>query len=209
MNRLQAEAILKFIPFLAIWIAFMALKLVVAALGLIVIPILWRYRMVEYDKLPKVFRPWANPEDHHGGSMYKRGRSHNSLPDWWIDQKGISLKSFWLYHAIRNPANGLRSFEFLDLDIVMERVKFVATEYFKHYEPGRLRKDGKRWAAYLAWQGWQAGCKVVIVWNDERHLVLKLGWRIQPSDAVDLIDPAGIRHEDSGFASKFLPYRKG
>ena len=80
MNRLQAEAALKLIPFVLIWFAFMALKLIVAVLGLFVVPFIWRYRMVEYDKLPSVFRPWANPEDHHGGSQYKKGRSHNSLP---------------------------------------------------------------------------------------------------------------------------------
>jgi hypothetical protein len=72
-----------------------------------------------------------------------------------------------------------------------------------------MRTDGVKFAAYLAWQGFQAGTKIVYVWNDKRHLVFKFGWRIEPRDRYIPIDPNGTRVDDAGFATKFLPYREG
>ena len=193
--------------FILVWIGFIAIKLPTALLGLIVVPVLYRYRHRPFDDVPKIFTPWLNPEDWHGGH---RGTEH-SLPKWWIKENGTDFKSWFRYHAIRNPANGLRNFEAIDLDIKPSEVWFVTTgeKYRDRYEPVSMRKDGVKFAAYLAWQGLQAGCKVVYVWNEKRHFVFKFGWRIEPRDRFMPIDPNGTRVDDAGFASKFLPYREG
>lgn len=195
--------------FVLIWVGMMALKLPVAILGLIVVPALYPYRARHYDELPFWTRPWANPEDWTGGPQ---GVVGESLPAWWIKREGSGFGPFWKYHAIRNPANGLRSFEALDLDIMQGRVRFHTPRYFRYYEPWHIRKldDAPRTVWYLAWQGWKAGFKFVHLWNDERYLELKIGWRVEPRDAKEPLDPDGQRAlEGAGFASKFLPYREG
>lgn len=197
--------------FILLWILFLCIKIPTLIAGLFVVPFLYKYRSLTYNQLPDWTRPWSNPEDWHGGPQ----SYVNSLPKWWVNKKGANFKSFYIYYAIRNGANGLRSFEFLDLDIIPEKVKFKKNLAIMTFEPStlrRLRNEGitdKETIWYFCWQGWQAGFKLVHIWNDERHLVIKLGWRIQPSDTTDEIDPEGIRHEDAGFATKFLPYRKG
>jgi hypothetical protein len=193
--------------FILVWIGFIAIKLPIALLGLIVVPVLYRYRHKPFDDVPKIFLPWLNPEDWNDGH---RGMAE-SLPMWWVNENGISFKSWFRYHAIRNPANGLRNFEFLDCDPNPSRIRFVTTgkKYRDRYEPTTMRTDGVKFAAYLAWQGFQAGTKIVYVWNDKRHLVFKFGWRIEPRDRYIPIDPNGTRVDDAGFATKFLPYREG
>ena len=193
--------------FILLWVLFLCIKIPTLIAGIFVVPFLHSYRHIDYNDLPKWTRPWSNPEDWQGGPQHY----FYSLPRWWIDKHGGNFKSFYIYYAIRNGANGLRSFEFLDLDIVPDLVKYKTNLYMRHYEPWRMRQltPIPKTVWYLCWQGFQAGFKLVHIWNDERHLVIKLGWRIQPSDATDEIDPKGIRHEDAGFATKFLPYRKG
>lgn len=198
----------RLLGFIPIWLGFICIKAPTWVCGLVVVPFIYPYRETEYVDLPWWTRPWSNPEDHKGGhASYSQ-----SLPKWWIDSKGISFKSWYWYHALRNGANGLRSFEWLDLDIDPERVRYKTNLYRKRYEPRALRQagiDNARTAWYLCWQGPRAGCKVVHIWNDERHLVMKLGWRVQPSDTTEEIDPNGLRVRDSGFASKLLVYRRG
>lgn len=213
--------------FILIWICFILLKAAVVLLGLAVVPVLYRYRHVSFADVPKVFTPWLNPEDWNDGH---RG-TDKSLPKWWIDEpvsdigitvfgkdvvfrkarehRGFGFGSWYHYHAIRNPANGLRNIEWLDLDIDPAKVKYYSPDYRLRYEPVSMRKDGAKTAWYVAWQGWQAGMKYVHVWNDKRHFVMKMGWRIEPKDKTVPIDPAGTRVDDAGFATKLLPYRKG
>lgn len=193
--------------FLSFWLLMWSIKLPTRLLGYLVVPFIWKYRNIHYDNLPWWTRPWANPEDHLGGHMHY----DQSLPRWWIRKydNQVTFGMWWRYHAVRNAANGLRSYELLDLTIVPSKVRFYTTEYRERVEPVSLRADGKKLSAYMAWQGWQAGCKIVYVWNDERHLVIKLGWRIEPRDRYKEIDPDGLRYKDAGFASKFLVYRKG
>lgn len=195
--------------FIVIWLAFITLKSVVVLIGLIVIPYLYRHRHTHHEHLradKPWWGPWINPEDWKGGHMTY---ADTSLPRWWVSENGASLWSFFKYHAIRNPANGLRNYEALDLDIDPDFVEYRTNRYMRHYEPQALRNEDRRFGWYLCWQGWRAGTKVVFVWNHERHFVLKLGWRVQPSDTVIEIDPDGVRHEDAGFATKLLVYRKG
>lgn len=212
--------------FILMWLAFLAVKIPTVVLGFIAVPLMWRYRAVLYDLLPDWTRPWANPEDWFGGPVTHAG----SLPKWWVEKHGLGFWSFCWYHAWRNPANGLRSFEFLDLDIEPDRVRYVTNELLALYEPGRMRAAAPalNTSWYWCWQGWRAGFKLVHLWKDlqphwwtdwkwwifsgpksgPRHWVIKLGWRVQPQDAHK--DTAlDLHREDAGFATKFLPYRKG
>lgn len=194
--------------FIIVWLGFIAIKLPTAILGFFVVPILYRYRHRPFSKVPKVFLPWQNPEDWNDGPQ----GTPESVPKWWVKERGgVTFWDWYKYHAIRNPANGLRNFEAIDLDPNPEKIQYVSTgkTYRKSYEPTSMRRDGVKFAAYLCWQGLQAGCKIVYVWNDKRHLVFKFGWRIEPADKHRPFDPKGIRINDTGFASKFLPYREG
>jgi hypothetical protein len=194
--------------FILVWMGFIAIKLPTALAGLFMVPIIFPYRGVNYDDLPWWTKPWANPEDWTGGPEGVPGRS---LPQWWLDRMGNTYWAFYKYHAIRNPANGLRSYEWLDVDPDPELIGYWTPRYLRHYEPWHVRKNVPtlKTYGYLAWQGWKAGCKLVHHWSADRHFVLKLGWRIEPRDTKEPIDPDGIRHEDAGFASKLIPYRKG
>ncbi len=178
------------------------IKIPTVILGLIVIPFMHVYRHVDYDRLPIWTRPWSNPEDWEG----QVNTDQYSLPAWWVKAHGIGFKQFYQYHAIRNPANGLRSFEWLDLDIDPKQVKYKTNIVMKRYEPVSIRKAKYRTAWYFAWQGFRAGFKIIHIWNDERHLVIKFGWRVDPVDATG---EASELKKDSSFAGKILVYRKG
>jgi len=189
--------------FILLWAGMLAIKIPVAFLGLAVVPLMHRYRHDNYSSLPWWTRPWANIEDWHG-----QMNSHQySLPRWYVDKHGIGFRQFYRYHAIRNPAAGLRSFEWLDLDITPHLVEYWTPQFFAVYEPHRLRNVNRKSAGYFAWQGWRAGMKFIHIWNNEHHLVLKLGWRVEPNDVSDT-DVSEL-DRDSSFATKFLPYRKG
>ena len=190
-----------------LWALYLPLKGVTAFLGLFTIAYMHRWRFTPFNDVPKWTTPWLNPEDW-------QGMVHHfaySLPKWWAESYGLNFKSFYRYHAIRNPANGLRNIEWLDLDIVPEKVQFRRSSvYIGKYEPRPLREAGRglTTAWYFAWQGFQAGFKLVHIWNDERHLVIKIGWRVAPADSEDR-DIAPVLTADASFASKILPYRKG
>jgi hypothetical protein len=199
--------LIRFPVFLTIWLVYMFLiKFPTALLGFVVTPFLYRYRHTDYKDLPFWTRPWANPEDWQGQSP--DGNDVDSLPRWWHKLHGNGFKSWYKYHAVRNPANGLRAIEAFDMDIDPSRVKFATNGYMIRYEPPEVRALGKKLAVYVAWQGWQAGMKLIYIWNDERHAVIKLGWRVEPRD-VHATDPDKMGIADASFAGKILPYRKG
>ncbi len=224
--------------FISLWLGFLLVKAPTWALGWLAIPPMWRYRNTQYDQLPWWTRPWGNPEDWLGGP-----EAHsNCLPKWWVDKHGDGFWSFYRYHAGRNGANGLRSFEWLDLDIDPKKVEYTTNILMRHYEPWHMRnlnagarqsEEGATFqmvlAWYWCWQGWKAGYKYVRLWKDlqphwwtdwkwwifsgpksgPRHMVVKFGWRVQPSDTTVGPDPDGIRGKDAGFATKAQVYRKG
>lgn len=175
--------------FILLWAGFLAIKIPTIILGIFVVPILWKYRNTLYDDLPWWSRPWSNPEDWRGGAGDKRdGNIENSLPKWWAVSRGSDFKSFWHYHAIRNPANGLRSFEWIDLDIDPDKVEYITNGYLEHYEPRILRPYNEnnpdnqvKTAWYIAWQGFQAGVKYVHLWNDEYTKIVKKLENIGPA----------------------------
>lgn len=195
----------RFPIFVVIWLAYIiVIKIPVNFAGLFVIPFMWGYRNVDYDKLPWWTRLWSNLEDWHG----QVNSYASSLPRWWVQEHGIDFWSFYRYHALRNGGDGLRSIEWLDLDVDPDRVKYWTPEFFKFYEPADARRFNKKTIGYVAWQGWRAGMKIVHIWNDERHFVMKLGWRVEPNDAIDPHGPPSL-NQNEGFATKFLVYRRG
>ena len=205
---MDMKTLLKLPIFLLFWVVVIAVKIPTALAGIIMVPILWRYRAVHLDDLPFWAIPWANPEDWTGGPQ---GVVGDSLPAWWIKREGNDFKAFFHYHAIRNPANGLRSYEWIDLEIEQSKVQFYTPDYYRFYEPWHFKKleNPPKTAWYFAWQDWQAGFKLVHIWSEDRYLEIKLGWRVEPRDAYEPIDPNGQRAIDgAGFATKFLPYRE-
>jgi len=190
----------------ALWWGFGLIKITTMLSGFVVGPILYFYRLQPYDSLPFWTRPYANPEDWLGQqNHYKDG-----LPKWWYLEEGTGFKSWYRYNVIRNPANGLRSFELLDLDIVPEQVNFIRSKNFSkvRYDIPAIRDAEGDTVWYFAWQGLQAGCKVVHIWSDKKHLDIKFGWRVEPSDQ-DPLYHHGIGSNDASFASKFLFNRDG
>lgn len=263
-----------YLPFLkvpgwaALWAIMFVLKIVVAALGLFVVPFMYKYRDSDYRSLPVWTELFSNIEDWTG----QPNSWHSSLPKWWIEAKvkkeymnwydrplntikkgltmllnvfgraapdwqfqgyillprGTGFFSFYHYYAIRNAANGLRAIDPIRLSIDWDRVGYLSSlsshfsldslsESYGTYEPEPLRRDGRKWAGYIAWQGWYAGMKVVYIWNKDRHLVIKIGWRIEPADVNPL--PEGESHEfyttqavlrnNRSFAMKVGLYRRG
>ncbi len=185
------------------WVYFLPIG--VAPLGLIVVPFMYAHRYTNYNDLPKWTRPWANPEDWQG----QVNHHSESLPRWWVESKGNTFKAWYKYHAIRNPANGLRSIEWLDLDVTPDLVRFRTSSMIKNlaYEPAPLRRCELKTAWYFAWQGYRAGFKIVHIWSDTHHLVIKFGWRVEPSDALDR-EVTELK-KDTSFATKFLFKREG
>jgi len=181
-----------------------AIKIPTALLGFVMIPLLYPYRNTDYEDLPWWTRPWANPEDWQGKN---RGNGNNSLPNWWVISRGNTFKEFYQYHAVRNPANGLRSYELLDLTIVPEKVEYKTNFYMERYDINIIRNLGKKNIWFIAWQGLQSGFEFIHIWNPERHLNIKFGWRVEPNDRNATHDNIGI--QDASFASKILLYRKG
>lgn len=206
MNTFPLLMLLPFDYYLdwSLWTYFLPVGLVF--LGLVMVPLLWRYRDTDYDDLPWWTRLWSNPEDWRGrGNMYT-----GSLPRWWVIKEGSSFKSFFRYHAIRNPANGVRSIELFDLTIAEpRRIRFVRSANFseRRYDVSAIREAGLKTVWYLAWYKWQAGFELIHIWNDKRHLVIKFGWRVEPSDKEFYISNLGT--QDASFASKILLYREG
>jgi hypothetical protein len=202
----KKELIKKLPGFLAMWALNVLIKVPTILLGTIMVPLLYLYRKKPFDKVPSVFLPWQNPEDWNDGI----NGTENSLPRWWINREGDNFKSWFKYHAIRNPANGLRNFDFIDLDLKQEEIHYCTPQYLTSYEPWPyLKRKGPRTCWYIAWQGYMAGVKFVHVWNEERYFEFKFGWRVEPRDAVDGYRESSHRwNHGAGFATKLLPYRE-
>lgn len=183
---------------LIFWGLQMAVKTVVAALGLVVVPFLYRYRWDDIKATPSWAKPWVNPEDWTGGRQGYAG----SLPTWWTAGNGDGRYSFWKYHAVRNPADGLRNFPKWNLQINPDKVYYWTPEYFRFYEPWHIKKPGVY--GYVCWQTVWLGVKVQWI-RKETYSEFKLGFRVEPSDAHGHLDPNGSRAKDgASFASKLI-----
>ena len=168
MKKPFKSVLLRAFGFLGMWLINIAIKLPTVILGIVMVALLYLYRKREFDDVPKVFLPWQNPEDWNGGTV---GTEH-SLPQWWINENGAGFWSWYHYHAIRNPANGLRNFDFIDLDLKEWKIDYWTPKYLKWYEPWYVKREHPelKTYGYVAWQGMKAGVKIEHIWNDERYL---------------------------------------
>lgn len=181
-----------------LWAASIAVKAPTWALGFFVVPFLWRYRYTELDNLPLWAIPWANPEDWHGGFKNYDG----SIPTWYRERMKDRPEwwQFYRYHAMRNPADGLRNIEWLQLWIKKEKVWYWTPKFMTHYEPWWDRTPG--WRGYVAGQGPYVGFKIQWV-RKKTYSEIKFGFRVEPNDAKrDLPDTSARKHLGASFASK-------
>lgn len=191
---------------LILWALQITLKAVVAFLGLFVVPFMYRYKDTHMRWVPSIFRPWLNPEDWTGGIAGNVG----SIPDWWRTRMGDGKWSFYKYHAIRNPADGLRNYKWLNLQINPDKIYYVTDKPRQFYEPWyrAAGDERKRVQWYLCWQNVWLGLKVQWI-RQETYTEFKLGFRIEPWDTQGGLDPSGSRAiHGASFASKFILNRK-
>lgn len=228
--------------FILMWALYIAIKLPTVIIGWFVGLLMYGLRHTDYVDLPFWTRPFANPEDWKGQqNHYKEG-----LPRWYYNKYGPSWYHWYRYNFWRNGANGLRSFELLDLTIVPEKVRFIRSKNFTEdrYDVSKIRELKQSTVWFFAWQRLQAGCEFIHIWHDggikrrprivgdgfgfnwsalkfwewrikivdvtypPRHLNIKFGWRVEPSDANPDLHH-GIGSNDASFASKFLFGREG
>lgn len=191
---MSAVASLLMAPFM--WAVSIAFKLPTAVAGWFVVPFLYKYRYTDIDMMPIWSIPWVNPEDWHGGFLNYDG----SLPTWWKNREGDDFKSFYKYHARRNPADGLRNFAWLQLWIDKDKVWYWTPKFMEHYSPWWDRKPG--WRGYIAGQGPYVGFKIQWVRKDT-YSEVKFGFRVEPNDAKrELPDSSARKALGASFASK-------
>ena len=186
------------------WAIYLAVfKLPTWAAGFFVVPFLYQKRYTPLKDMPKLSLPWINPEDWHGGFKNYDG----SVPPWYIKKMGKdNFWTFYRYHAMRNPADGLRNFEDLNLWINKDMVHYWTPKYFDHYEPWHDRTPGVR--GYLAWQSIWLGVKVQWV-REKSYTEFKFGWRVEPRDAHHELDQnSARRHLGASFATKLVLRRE-
>ena len=119
---------------------------------------------------------------------------------------GDTFWAFYKYHAIRNPADGIRNFDWLNLDIEPDKVRYVTWNLQKFYEPWYIKEPGVY--GYAAWQGVWLGIKVIWI-RETSYSEIKFGFRVEPGDAHGNLDPNGSRAIDGGsFASKVILNRE-
>jgi hypothetical protein len=177
-----------------LWLPMAALKAVTILCGLVAVPL-----MLLTDNRPAwLWRPWANPSDGIHG------------PDWWsryLELRGNWLAkrfpSFW-WSAVRNPANGLRTYRFVTVKIDPNRVESRGN--YLPTNPGPLRRAGGRVGWFYAWHGLYSGFWLCVAWTDAKHMKLRLGWKILPEDKDEVEE---WRADGAGFAMAFLPWRDG
>ncbi len=199
---------------LLMWVLAIAITIPVALLGLVVVPLMYPLRSTSYKYLPWWTRLWANLEDWEG----QPNNSVESLPLWYYNKYGGGFKSFYKYHATRNSADGLRSFAWFALAADEDKIGYRTKQYFRQYTPAVARDNNIKTFGYICWQGFKMGVKLVHIWNDKRHLVIKFGWRIRPIDKVEPVNifASNFTAERNkflkahlSFTMKFLVYREG
>ena len=184
------------------WVFQAAVKLPTMILGLLVVPALYKYRYTDLQNMPAWSKPWVNPEDWTGGVLGNK----DALPDWWIKENGNGFWSFYKYHAIRNPADGLRNFPKWNLQISPRMVEYWTPEFHNHYEPWFIKKPGVY--GYIAWQGIWCGAKLQWI-RENTYTEIKIGFRVEPRDKHFPLPPNSARRIlGASFASKFIPARE-
>ena len=174
-----------------LWAPMLVLRAVVAALGLVMVPL-----MLAFTNRPAwLFRPWYDP---------------TGVAQWWpayVEREGNAFVKrfpmFWWF-AIRNPANGLRTYSGLACDVFQSQLKWRDNDLPTNPKP--LRATGKRLGWFYAWHGVYSGFWACVLWNKTHHAKFRIGWKLVP-------DEEQFRHEwkpdRAGFAASVLPWRKG
>lgn len=163
------------------------LKAAVTILGLVAVP----FMLLTNDRPKWLWKPWSNPEDGNDGPAWWPRYAENH---WFAKH----FPSYW-WCAIRNPANGLRTYDLLTVDVKGYRIKGNGLPV----NPAELRERDRKVGWFYAWQGVYSGFWVCVVWNKTRHMKFRIGWKIVP----DYLDE--WRPEKAGYALAFLPWRKG
>ncbi len=144
-------------------------KLPVIAVGLVVVPFLWRFRRRPINKMPSWLMPWVNPEDWTGGYR-KFGPFVNCVP-LNVYGKTVGFWLFYKYHALRNGGDGLRNYDWHVADIRPRYMKVVQETN------GYTVTQGK----YRSW------------YRKYGKVQVKFGFRMRPSDA-DGYNRLSFRH---------------
>ena len=193
---------------LLMWTIQLVIKTPVMLLGFILQPIMYKHRNVLLKDMPWYLLWLTNPEDQPGGFP----GYPDSFPSFWHNRmkaEGWSLRwAHYMYHAVRNPADGLRNYKWLQCPLRPEKIEWVASKYMDHYEPRFMEVGDFHW--YVCWNGPYCGVKLNYVWSEDRYFEFKFGFRIHPRDTIaEAIDWKGTRaFLGASMASKFLPYRK-
>ena len=194
---------------MAMWALQIAAKAVIGLLGLVMVAVVYQKRYTPLEQLPKWAILWANPEDWHGGFKNYDG----SIPPWFKKKmdKRSEFWQFYKYHAIRNPADGLRNVKWLQLWIDKDKVEYWTPVFYKHYDAWWVRRDDSEFTGvigYIAWQGAYMGLKVQW-YRKESYSEIKFGFRVEPQDAVsELPEHSARRHLGASFANKVLVSRE-
>ena len=189
------------------WLVQIAVKLPTVLLGFLVVPFLYRKRYTPLRDMPWWSKPWANPEDWYGGLL----KNTDSLPKWWKKRMGDGFWAFYKYHAIRNPADGLRNFPKWNLRVSKHMVHYWTPKYYDHYDPWYVRREDPDFTGvigYAAWSSVWLGVKVQW-YRKESYSEFKFGFRVEPRDAHHDLHPSSARAKlGASFASKLIPNRK-
>ena len=149
------------------WLPFIALKIALAILGLIFVPL---GLMLDW---PRLFWLWGNDEE--------------GCPDWWkrrAKKENIVARTFpcWWWYAIRNPVGNLR-FLFEEPSRYHEITNwaapgFVPTADDLKMEARQMQDRGQRMAFRFRRAGWKSGYRRVWLNGNDRYSEFWIGWKL-------------------------------
>lgn len=145
------------------WIPFILLKLVLAILGLVAVPL-----ALQFKTWPKLFWVWSNDEE--------------GCPDWWLRSAWLrggfisKFPKFWWY-AVRNPVN---NFRYIFKDIKNPKTE-TDWDFGIPMESKELLLSGKDSAYRWTFSGWKAGYRKIWITKDEKYSEIWFGWKLGSS----------------------------
>jgi len=171
------------------WAGAASIKAAAVAFGLFAVPLMLACR----ERPRWLWRPWIDP---------------SGIPAWYWRYAArhpvarYAPRFWWL--AIRNPANGLRTYRWLTCDL--DAARFEWRDNGMPTNPGPLRKAGGRVGWLYAWQGVYSGLWLCVIWNDSYHMKLRIGWKLVPDEVQFAEEWKPAR---AGFAGSVLFFRRG